>query len=213
MCQFNQPPHLLIAGVDEAGRGPLAGPVVAAAVILNPAAPIEGLADSKKISEKRRNTLNQVIKNQSSAWSIGIASVAEIDQLNILWASMLAMQRAVAGLSIRADWVKVDGNRCPDIDIECEAIIGGDARVAEISAASIVAKVERDRLMYLLHTDYPDYGFDRHKGYPTRAHRQALYDFGVTPHHRSSFSPVNQIIEQSTPTRQQTIPQPTKATE
>lgn len=185
---------LRIVGVDEAGRGPLAGPVVAGAVILNPDVAIDGLADSKKIPEKRRNTLEKQIKETALDWSIGVASVAEIDLLNILWASMLAMQRAVAGLSLVADLVQVDGNRCPDIAIKCEAIIGGDATVAHISAASILAKVERDRRMYQLHEKYPQYGFDRHKGYPTRAHRKALDDFGVTCHHRTSFAPVKLII-------------------
>ena len=185
---------MLVAGVDEAGRGPLAGPVVAAAVILNPRAPINGLVDSKKISEKRRNILELKIKKCSLSWFLGVASVAEIDRLNILWASMLAMQRAVEGLVLRPHRVRVDGNRCPDVAMECEAIVGGDASVAEISAASILAKVERDRMMCRLHVDYPDYGFDRHKGYPTAMHRQALHKLGVTPHHRVSFAPVRALL-------------------
>ena len=194
MNSIHQSPRLLVAGVDEAGRGPLAGPVFAAAVVLNDRTPVADLADSKKLSEKRRTFLENEIKERALCWSIGVADVAEIDRLNILWTSMLAMQRAVEGLSIRPGLVLVDGNRCPDIDIACEAVVGGDTKVAQISAASILAKVGRDRFMCRLHELYPDYGFDRHKGYPTPAHRRALRDFGPTPYHRTSFAPVNQLI-------------------
>ena len=186
--------QMLIAGADEAGRGPLAGPVVAAAVVLDSRTPIAGLADSKKLSEKRRNALATQIRDQAMHCSIGIASVAEIDELNILWASMLAMQRAVEGLSVVPDLLKVDGNRCPDVNCAAKAVVGGDAIVPEISAASIVAKVERDRLMYQLHDEYPDYGFQRHKGYPTKVHLQALEAHGVTPQHRTTFGPVARLI-------------------
>ncbi len=186
--------RMLVAGVDEAGRGPLAGPVYAAAVVLNHRAPVAGLADSKKLSEKRRMLLEKDIKERALCWSVGTANVEEIDRLNILWASMLAMKRAVEALSVRPDLVLVDGNRCPDIDIASEAVIGGDASVAQISAASILAKVGRDRFMCQLHELYPDYGFDRHKGYPTRAHRRVLLDLGVTPYHRTSFGPVERLV-------------------
>ncbi len=194
MNSTDQSPRLLVAGVDEAGRGPLAGPVFAAAVVLNYRIPVTALADSKKLSGKRRSFLEKEIKERALCWSVGVADVAEIDRLNILWASMLAMQRAVEGLSVRPGLVLVDGNRCPDIDIVCEAVVGGDAKVDQISAASILAKVGRDRFMCRLHELYPDYGFDRHKGYPTRMHRQALRDFGATPYHRTSFAPVNQLV-------------------
>ena len=187
MNSTDQSPRLLVAGVDEAGRGPLAGPVFAAAVVLNYRTPVTALADSKKLSGKRRSFLEKEIKERALCWSVGVADVAEIDRLNILWASMLAMQRAVEGLSVRPGLVLVDGNRCPDIDIACEAVVGGDAKVDQISAASILAKVGRDRFMCRLHEFYPDYGFDRHKGYPTRMHRQALRDFGATPYHRLRF--------------------------
>jgi ribonuclease HII len=195
MSPIGKSPRLLVAGVDEAGRGPLAGPVYAAAVVLNYRTPVAALADSKKLSGKRRSILEKEIKERALCWSVGVADVAEIDRLNILWASMLAMQRAVAGLPVRPYLVLVDGNRCPDIDIACEAVIGGDAKVAQISAASILAKVGRDRFMCRLHESYPDYGFDRHKGYPTRVHLQALQDFGVTPYHRASFAPFKRIIK------------------
>ncbi|MEM7207130.1 MAG: ribonuclease HII [Pseudomonadota bacterium] len=191
-------PSPLLAGVDEAGRGPLAGPVVAAAVVLDPDSPIAGLEDSKKISEKRRNSLEKIIKSNSLSWSVAAATVSEIDELNILWASMLAMQRAVAGLAVQPDYVQVDGNRCPDLTEPCEAIVGGDRLVCAISAASILAKVERDRQMTLLHAQFPQYAFNRHKGYPTVAHRDALIEHGVTVHHRRTFGPVARVIaEQS----------------
>ena len=184
---------MLIAGVDEAGRGPLAGPVVAAAVILDPAFQIPGLADSKTLSEKRREKLEADIKQKARSWAIGIADVAEIDQLNILWASMLAMKRAIESLSVTPEMVRVDGNRVPEVDIPSQAIVGGDSTVEEISAASILAKVERDRLMIALHQKYPDYGFDRHKGYPTRAHCQALpgmWSIPASPNHIWAGRPV-----------------------
>ena len=184
-----------IAGVDEAGRGPLAGPVFAAAVILDPARPVIGLDDSKKLSEKRRIQLEHEIKQQALCWSIATASVAEIDQLNILHATMLAMKRAVESLKTSPDFVRVDGNRLPNILLPAEAIVGGDAIHDEISAASILAKQARDQDMIDLSRKYPDYGFERHKGYPTAAHIHALNQFGITPHHRKSFAPVRKRIE------------------
>jgi len=185
----------LIAGVDEVGRGPLAGPVVTAAVILDSRRDIDGLADSKRLTEKKRQQLDQLIREHALSFSIGQADVHEIDQMNILQATMLAMQRAVAGLSIRPDKVLVDGNRLPVLPFEAEAIVGGDGLVAEISAASIIAKVFRDRMMNDLHHQYPQYGFDSNKGYPTRMHREALQKYGVTPFHRRSFAPVKQAIK------------------
>ncbi|MCX8017147.1 MAG: ribonuclease HII [Rhodocyclaceae bacterium] len=178
----------MICGVDEAGRGPLAGPVVAAAVILDPGRPIAGLADSKKLSALRRETLAAEIRAKALAWSVAEASVAEIDALNILQATLLAMQRAVAGLSVRPSEVLVDGNCCPPLDVPVRAIVRGDATVAEISAASILAKTVRDAAMQALHYRYPQYGFDRHKGYGTAAHRAALALHGPTPQHRQSFT-------------------------
>ena len=183
------------AGVDEAGRGPLVGSVVAAAVILDPAQPIAGLADSKKLSEKKRNLLSAQIKQFALGWSIAEASVAEIDELNILHATMLAMRRAVEGLSVTPNFVEIDGNRCPDLKMPCEAIVKGDSKVAAISAASILAKVERDRQMVLLDQQYPDYGFARHKGYPTKQHLEVLATIGSIPEHRSSFGPVRRVLE------------------
>ncbi|GAA6184149.1 MULTISPECIES: ribonuclease HII [Alteromonadaceae] len=186
----------LIAGVDEVGRGPLVGDVVTAAVILDPQKPILGLNDSKKLSEKKRNVLfNQIIEN-ALCWSVGRASPKEIDQLNILHATMLAMKRAVEGLSIQPDLVQVDGNRCPDWHYASEAIVKGDGSVAEISAASIIAKVTRDREMAELHLRYPEYGFDQHKGYPTKAHLLRLAELGPTEEYRMSFKPVQQILIQ-----------------
>lgn len=184
-----------IAGVDEAGRGPLAGPVIAAAVILHPDNPIDGLRDSKKLSEKQREFLSVQIREQAVAWSIGRAEVEEIDRINILQASLLAMQRAVESLAIEPDHVLVDGNQAPDVHCSVTTIIKGDDREACIAAASILAKVARDSEMLEIHTDYPDYGFDRHKGYPTRAHIEALNQHGVTRHHRMSFSPVKRVLE------------------
>lgn len=184
----------LIAGVDEVGRGPLAGSVVAAAVILDPSRPIAGLADSKVLSEKKRQTLAIEIKANALSWSICEASVEEIDQLNILHASMLAMKRAVETLKVCPHKVLVDGNRTPQLAQPCEAIIKGDQRVQSISAASIIAKVARDQMMCDLHEQYPEFGFDRHKGYPTKAHFQALEAHGALPQHRRSFAPVKAAL-------------------
>ncbi len=189
---------LLVAGVDEVGRGPLAGPVVTAAVILDPEHPIDGLMDSKKLSEKRREKLAVLIKENSLAWSIGRAEVEEIDEINILQATMLAMQRAVAGLSPAPEHVLIDGNRCPSLLCTAEAIIKGDGLVPAISAASIIAKVSRDNEMVELDAMYPGYGLAGHKGYPTKAHRDALIELGVTSIHRRSFGPVRRAIENET---------------
>ena len=180
----------LVAGVDEAGRGPLAGPVVAAAVILDDLQPIAGLNDSKKLTEKRREKLYDEILAKALCCSIAEASVQEVDALNILQATMLAMRRAVDGLRLKPVKVLVDGNRLPVLDVRAEAIVQGDALVPAISAASILAKVHRDRLCVRLHEQYPQYGFDRHKGYGTAEHLQALADHGPTPCHRMSFAPV-----------------------
>ncbi|MGI2170608.1 ribonuclease HII [Shewanella sp. MF05960] len=179
-----------VAGVDEVGRGPLVGDVVTAAVILDPTKPIIGLNDSKKLSEKRRNALYQEIMTNALSVSVGRASPAEIDELNILHATMLAMQRAVAGLSIKPQRVLVDGNRVPDFGIASHAVIKGDGLVAAISAASIIAKVTRDAEMETLDNQYPQYGFAKHKGYPTKAHFEALALHGVLAEHRKSFKPV-----------------------
>ena len=184
----------LTCGVDEAGRGPLAGPVVAAAVILDPARPIVGLADSKKLSAARREKLAKEIRYKALAWCVAEASVAEIDSLNILQATLCAMKRAVEGLSIKPDEVLIDGNRCPTLTVPSRAIVGGDATVAEISAASILAKTVRDAGMLALHAMYPDYGFDRHKGYGTVAHLAALHTHGPCPAHRRSFAPVRDAM-------------------
>ncbi|MEY2618671.1 MAG: hypothetical protein RL522_1673 [Pseudomonadota bacterium] len=184
----------LIAGVDEAGRGPLAGPVVAAAVILDDTQPIAGLADSKVLTALRRERLFDEIRAKALCCSIAQASVLEIDRLNILQATMLAMQRAVEGLRLKPVKVLVDGNRLPTLGVLSEAIVGGDARVAAISAASILAKVHRDRLCAALHEQYPQYGFAGHKGYGTPEHLQALREHGACPEHRRSFSPVAAAI-------------------
>ncbi len=181
---------VLVAGVDEAGRGPLAGPVVAAAVILDPCAPIPGLADSKTLGEARRLALARTVEARALAWALGQAEVEEIDRMNILGATLLAMQRAVAALDPRPGQVLVDGNRCPALPCPARAVVRGDATVAAISAASILAKVRRDALLCELHRRYPQYGFHRHKGYPTRAHLQALAAHGASPAHRRSFAPV-----------------------
>ena len=183
-------PDGLVCGVDEAGRGPLAGPVVAAAVILDPARPIAGLNDSKKLSAKKRMALAGLIRERALAWAVAEASVEEIDQLNILHASMLAMQRAVAALQVTPERALIDGNRCPSLAIPAEAVVQGDAKVAAIAAASILAKTVRDEGMLVLHAQYPHYGFDRHMGYPTAAHCAALAAHGVSPVHRRSFAPV-----------------------
>lgn len=186
--------HGQVAGVDEVGRGPLVGDVVTAAVILDPSKPIVGLNDSKKLSEKRRNALYQQIMDNALSVSVGRASPAEIDEFNILHATMLAMQRAVAGLSILPERVLVDGNRVPEFGIASHAIIKGDGLVAAISAASIIAKVTRDAEMDTLDSQYPQYGFAKHKGYPTKAHFEALALYGVLPEHRKSFKPVAERI-------------------
>jgi len=186
-----------VAGVDEVGRGPLAGPVVTAAVILDPDQPISGLADSKALSEKKREILFDEIRKKAKAWAIGRAEVEEIDDINILQATMLAMQRAVAGLTLQPKHVLVDGNRCPELPCTAEAIIKGDGKIPAISAASIIAKVTRDREMVLLDAEYPGYGLAGHKGYPTKAHMAALNDLGVTPIHRRSFSPVRRALKQT----------------
>lgn len=183
-----------IAGVDEVGRGPLAGPVVAAAVILDSGKPIDGLKDSKDLSELRRNRFDEVIRRDALAWALGTCTPQEIDELNILHASMLAMKRAVEALETVPDHVQVDGNRCPELSVSVEAIIGGDASVACISAASIIAKVERDRQMLEWHAQFPEYGFDRHKGYPTKQHMAALQQHGVLEIHRRSFAPVRKCL-------------------
>lgn len=187
--------EVLIAGVDEVGRGPLAGAVVAAAVILDPNNPVDGLVDSKKLTAKRREQLAQQIKNQALTWALGRAEVEEIDQINILQASMLAMQRAVTALTTAPQKVLVDGNRCPELAYPTQAIIKGDATVPVISAASIIAKVARDEEMIQLHQQFPGYGLDQHKGYPTKAHLQALQTLGVSPIHRKSFAPVKRLLE------------------
>ena len=183
----------LVAGVDEVGRGPLAGPVIAAAVILDPDSPIEGLRDSKKLSENKRQQLSEQIKQYAACYAFGRAEVTEIDQLNILQASLLAMQRAVHALPLQPLHALVDGNHAPRLDCRVTTIIKGDDREDAIAAASIIAKVKRDREMMELHQVLPQYGFDRHKGYPTRAHLEALRQHGVTIHHRQSFRPVREI--------------------
>lgn len=191
---FEYPQANLIAGVDEVGRGPLVGAVVTAAVILDPNNPIEGLTDSKKLSEKKRNALFDEIKEKALAWSLGRCEPEEIDQLNILQATMVAMQRAVAGLAVQPDYVLVDGNKIPELPMAAQAVVKGDLRVAEISAASILAKVTRDREMEELDAQYPDYGFAKHKGYPTKAHFEALEKLGAIDQHRKSFKPVKRIL-------------------
>lgn len=184
----------LLAGVDEAGRGPLAGPVVAAAVILDERAPIKGLADSKQLTALRREKLYDEIRAKALCCSVAQASVEEIDQLNILQATMLAMRRAVLGLRLKPSKVLVDGNRLPSLDVLAEAIVSGDALVPSISAASILAKVTRDRLLCELHLQHPEYGFDRHKGYGTAQHMQALRMHGALAVHRRSFAPVARAL-------------------
>jgi ribonuclease HII len=188
-------PALIICGVDEAGRGPLAGPVYAAAVILDEARPIPGLADSKKLSEKRRDALALEIKQHAVAWAIAEASVEEIDSLNILRASLLAMKRAVHGLAVQPQEVWADGLYCPDTGLPSRAIVKGDSTVAAISAASILAKTARDEIMLRLHEQYPQYGFAVHKGYPTAAHLAALQEHGVSSIHRRSFRPVRELLQ------------------
>ena len=189
---------MLICGVDEAGRGPLAGSVYAAAVILDPNNPIEGLADSKKLSEKKRDFLSGEIKTKSLAWAIASCTAKEIDDINILQASLLAMKRAIEQLNLAPHWgeilVQVDGNKTPKINLPCEAIVKGDSKVQAISAASILAKVARDAELYELDKQYPQYGFAQHKGYPSPAHLLALRTHGICPEHRLSYAPVKNLI-------------------
>ncbi|ENJ1739898.1 ribonuclease HII [Vibrio parahaemolyticus] len=186
--------YQLIAGVDEVGRGPLVGDVVTAAVILDPNNPIEGLNDSKKLSEKKRLALLPEIKEKALAWAVGRCSPEEIDELNILQATMVAMQRAIAGLKVQPDLVLIDGNRCPELPMDSQAVVKGDLRVAEISAASIIAKVVRDQEMEQLDKQYPQFGFAKHKGYPTKAHFEAIEQHGVISEHRKSFKPVKKAL-------------------
>jgi ribonuclease HII len=191
-------PDLRICGVDEAGRGPLCGSVVAAAVILDPARPIAGLADSKKLTERARERLAPLIRERALAWSVAEASPEEIDRLNILQASLLAMQRAVTALAIVPDEVLIDGNRCPDLALPMRAIVGGDALEPAISAASILAKTVRDAQMVELDRRYPQFGLARHKGYPTAAHLAAIRAHGVADFYRKSFGPVRDILARPT---------------
>ncbi|EHK9179903.1 ribonuclease HII [Vibrio parahaemolyticus] len=186
--------YQLIVGVDEVGRGPLVGDVVTAAVILDPNNPIEGLNDSKKLSEKKRLALLPEIKEKALAWAVGRCSPEEIDELNILQATMVAMQRAIAGLKVQPDLVLIDGNRCPELSMDSQAVVKGDLRVAEISAASIIAKVVRDQEMEELDKQYPQFGFAKHKGYPTKAHFEAIEQHGVISEHRKSFKPVKKAL-------------------
>ncbi len=194
MSHFN-----LICGVDEAGRGPLAGSVYAAAVILDVNNPIDGLADSKKLSEKKRDFLSGEIKTKSLAWAIASASCQEIDEINILQASLLAMRRAIEAMQVQFNitphLVQIDGNKCPRINLPCEAIVKGDSKVQAISAASILAKVARDAELYELDKIYPQYGFAKHKGYPSPAHLLALQAHGICPQHRLSYAPVKALIK------------------
>lgn len=191
---FQYPPFELIAGVDEVGRGPLIGPVVTAAVILDPNQPIEGLTDSKKLSERKRQLLAMEIKQKALAWSIGRAEVEEIEKLNILQATLLAMQRAVANLNLQPQFVLIDGNKLPNLPMPAQAVVKGDLLVPEISAASIVAKVTRDQEMLCLDKQYPQYGFAQHKGYPTAQHLRAIEQFGILPQHRRNFAPIKQKL-------------------
>lgn len=188
----------LVCGVDEAGRGPLAGAVFAAAVILDPAKPISGLADSKKLSEKKRDALAIEIKKNALAWAIASSSVEEIDEINILQASLLAMKRAIEALSVVPTEVLVDGLHCPKLSLPMRAIVQGDSKEASISAASILAKTARDADLYDLHKLYPEYGFAKHKGYPTPLHMQMLIQHGVLPIHRKSYAPVKKILKKAT---------------
>ncbi|HEM7131441.1 MULTISPECIES: ribonuclease HII [Providencia] len=193
--EFIYPKANLIAGVDEVGRGPLVGAVVTAAVILDPNNPITGLADSKKLTEKKREKLFDEIQQKALCWCIGRAEPEEIDNINILHATMLAMQRAVAGLSIVPEYVLIDGNRCPKLPMPSQAVIKGDSLVQEISAASILAKVIRDREMVELDKTFPEYGFAKHKGYPTAYHLEKLAEYGATEFHRKSFAPVRRALD------------------
>jgi ribonuclease HII len=189
----------LICGVDEAGRGPLAGPVFAAAVILDPARPIAGLRDSKKLGSIQRDRLALLIRRDALAWSVAHCSAAEIDELNILQATMLAMRRAIDALSVQPTLALIDGNRCPVASVRTEAIVKGDDKVAEISAASILAKTARDAVLMDLHAQYPQYAFDQHKGYPTALHLKRLREHGVTPEHRRSYAPVRAVLAGAAP--------------
>lgn len=195
MNPFNHMGSQVMAGVDEVGRGPLAGPVIAAAVILDPKQPIQGLMDSKKISEIKRNLLAIEIREKSLAWAVGRAENDEIDSINILQASLLAMKRAIESLTIEPELVLVDGIHCPDVNCNVDAIIKGDSKIPAISAASIIAKVVRDNEMIVLDSQFPGYGFSQHKGYPTRMHIEALQELGVTSIHRKSFAPVKKLLE------------------
>ena len=188
---------LLLAGVDEAGRGPLAGPVVSAAVILDPQKHIDGLADSKVLNERKRDSLFEAIKIDTLCWSVGIATVEEIDELNILQATLLAMQRAINDLAIQPDEVLIDGNCLPKLLMPAQAIVKGDSKVKAISAASIVAKVVRDKIMVDYHNLYPDYAFQFHKGYGTKQHLKEIEKFGFLPIHRKSFNPLRTILLQN----------------
>ena len=183
----------VIAGVDEAGRGPLAGPVTVAAVILNKQ--IDGLNDSKKLSEKKRFELEPLILENSMAWSVVHIDIETIEEINILHASLLGMQKAVNKLLVQPDKILVDGNKCPEYSIPAEAIVGGDGKIAEISAASILAKNARDRLMLEIHQEFPNYGFDKHKGYGTKLHLQQLIKYGPCRHHRKTFAPVQKLLQ------------------
>lgn len=184
-----------VAGVDEAGRGPLAGPVIAGAVILDPDNPVSGLRDSKRLTAARREALYDEIRDKALAWAVGRAEVEEIDRINILQASLQAMRRAVADLCPAPEYALVDGNRCPDLPCPARAIVRGDSRVAAISAASIMAKVTRDREMVELDARYPGYGLAQHKGYPSKLHLEALQRLGVLPVHRRSYAPVRRILD------------------
>ena len=194
---FFDPASALTAGVDEAGRGPLAGPVVAAAVILDPNNPIEGLADSKKLTAKKREALEPLIKERALAWCVAEASVEEIDEINILQATMLAMQRAVAGLQVQPEFVQVDGNCIPKLPMMAEAIVKGDAKVQAISAASILAKTHRDAYMMTQAKKYPGYGFENHMGYGTAEHIKAVETLGVLPIHRKTFKPISLYCQET----------------
>jgi ribonuclease HII len=184
----------LVCGVDEAGRGPLAGPVYAAAVILNPAKPIAGLRDSKKLTAPKREALALQIQRDALSWAIANCTAAEIDELNILQATMLAMRRAIEALSMQPELALIDGNRCPVCTVRTEAIVKGDDKVAEISAASILAKTARDAALMKMHGLYPQYAFDQHKGYPTALHLERIRLHGVTPEHRRSYAPVRAVL-------------------
>ena len=194
---FFDPASALTAGVDEAGRGPLAGPVVAAAVILDPNNSIEGLADSKKLTAKKREALEPLLKERALAWCVAEASVEEIDEINILQATMLAMQRAVAGLQVQPEFVQVDGNRIPKLPMMAEAIVKGDAKVQAISAASILAKTHRDAYMMEQAKKYPGYGFENHMGYGTAEHIKAVETLGVLPIHRKTFKPISLYCQET----------------